>query len=339
MDGARKRERCLVTVMHTVNRFTNWTPFRISHDERGNTVDWFYLGDIRFDDPFYGDTMQRCANHPFNLLFQRNTPIGALDESTNGERCLPPSGMLFHFSRCGSTLVSRALNDRRDTLVLSEAGPINDILQLSRSDQTLTPAQTRAHLSSLVRTLGRTHDDLEQHLFLKLDAWHVHNHAILTQTFANTPSFFLYRDPLEVVVSHLRTESFMMSPANAPATLEMTVQEAVKLPRELLIVHVLARILSAALNGAFEPQQLLHYRELPQAIYTRIAPAFGLPVDDSDRRNLELLSRYHAKRPHEIFAGDAEEKQSVASPQLRELVDEHLRPLYDELETRRLASS
>ncbi len=334
MVGACSWEQYLVTIVHTVNRFTNWTPFCISHDEQANAVDWFYRGDIRFDDPTYGDTMQRCANHPFNLIFTRKTPLDALDECTQGERSLPPAGFLFHLSRCGSTLVSRAFNHRRDTLVLSEAGPINDVLQLSRRDPSLTHEQTRSHLFNLVRALGRTRDAQERHLFIKLDAWNVHNHAAITQTFAHTPSFFLYRDPLEVVVSHLRTESFMMSPANAPATLEMTVQDAVKIPRELLIIRVLARILSAALTGIFEPHQLVNYRELPDAINSRIAPAFGIEIADPDE--LALLSRYHAKRPHETFTADAEEKQAVASPQLRELVNEHLRPLYDELEARRL---
>ena len=72
-------------------------------------VDWGCLGKERFTDPLFEQTIDVCLRHPFNLLFRHQTPIELLGEVAATFPMVPPSGFIFHLSRCGSTLVSQML--------------------------------------------------------------------------------------------------------------------------------------------------------------------------------------------------------------------------------------
>ena len=96
----------------------SWAPAQIRWTPSGPLVDWCHLGDLRFADPFFEQTIERAMAHPFNLLFRRATSLAAMGEPAQPE--LKPAGLIFHMSRCGSTLVSRMLAASPENMVLSE---------------------------------------------------------------------------------------------------------------------------------------------------------------------------------------------------------------------------
>ena len=49
----------------------------------------------------------------------------------DSEPSLDPAGMIFHLSRCGSTLVSRLLGTLPGVVVVSEPAPLNALLGLA----------------------------------------------------------------------------------------------------------------------------------------------------------------------------------------------------------------
>ena len=70
------------------------------------------------------------------------------------------------------------------------------------------------------------------------------------------------------------------------------------------------------------------YRELPDAVWTRIAPFLGVELGDGEIALLREEARYHAKDPvRRLFTGDAPE-QRAPSDALRALAAEYLEPLY-----------
>ena len=92
-------------------------------------LDWCRLGGRRFTQPFFDETISACLQRPFNLLFRRLTPIDALLEWQERSPAVPPSGFIFHMSRCGSTLAARMLAASPRNIVLSEADPIDSVLR------------------------------------------------------------------------------------------------------------------------------------------------------------------------------------------------------------------
>jgi hypothetical protein len=87
-----------------------------------------YLGARRFTDPFFAQTINPCVRHPADA-FRHQTPLENLGEIVASQPGCRPTGFIFHMSRCGSTLLSQMLAAALENIVLSEAGPIDDILR------------------------------------------------------------------------------------------------------------------------------------------------------------------------------------------------------------------
>ena len=85
----------------------HWTPIRFDFSGPAPTVDWADLSAERFVEPFFDQTVARWASGPHARPLVRTglEALVALDD----EPSLEPAGMIFHLSRCGSTLVSRLL--------------------------------------------------------------------------------------------------------------------------------------------------------------------------------------------------------------------------------------
>ncbi len=96
-----------------------WIPFYL---KRG-LAHWGYMGRERFVEPFFQSTVQKLAARPFNQVFCQQTGLDALVERAATHPGLPLRGLVFHMSRCGSTLAAQALAALPDTVVLSEPPP------------------------------------------------------------------------------------------------------------------------------------------------------------------------------------------------------------------------
>jgi hypothetical protein len=289
--------------------FAWWFPVRIYRAESGLRVQWFRRDHgLRFEDRYFHETVARAAKRPFNLAFYRDTPVDTLHSVAASSDALPLHGLIYHLSRCGSTLVSSAFGARSDVLMLAEPGPVNDALTIADVDD-----RGRIELvRDLVRVLSRPQRAEQRACVIKLDAWHVRFIPLLEAAFSQVPWIFIHRDPREVLVSHLRLTSFMMSAVNAPAATGMALIEAVRVPREEYCASVISTLLDAVRARAPEAKHLVAYGELPDAIWTRIGPAFGLPFDARGIERVKRDAMMHAKEPTRPFAPDGAEKMEAA---------------------------
>ncbi len=118
-------------------------------------------------------------------------------------RPLEPAGLIFHLSRCGSTLVSRLLGTLPGVVVVSEPSPLNALLGL---DPDRVDGATLVRLVRLlVRALGRRRHGDEQHLVLKCTSWNIRRREILAAAFPETPWVWVQREPAHVAASLLAT--------------------------------------------------------------------------------------------------------------------------------------
>jgi hypothetical protein len=303
-------------------------PIRVHRDERGWLVDWCRLGERRFTDPFFEETVRRCRADPINAEMREPTNLDELPEEDANR--LPLSGLIFHLSRCGSTLVSQSFATGEETVVISEAAPIDDVLRAPD----VTDAWRIGRLRAIASALGRKRRRAERHLVVKLDAWHALSIPLVERAFPGVPWFFVYRDPVEIMVSHQRSASRFLSPVNAPSLFGIELADAVQMPPEEYRACILARICQSVAGFNPTPAQLVSYTELPGAIERRIAPAFGIELGPQAR----LAVRFDAKRPEREFVADGEEKRRSASPAIEEAVRRVVAGPYARLEALRTAS-
>jgi hypothetical protein len=295
-----------------------WAPVRV-HERERPVVEWCWLDGIAFDEPFFVQTVERAFRTPFSLLFRQETPIDALAGLEPG---LAPSGLVLHGSRCGSTLVARMLGSVPRHLVLSEPPPVDQVLRLHAAEEDRV-----RWLRAVVSALGRPRTG-ERAYVLKLDAWSTRSLGTLRAAFPDVPWVFLFRDPVQVLASHLRQRGAHMVPgAIDPGLFGFEPGEVERIPPEEYCARVLASIYRAALEHRDEDALFLDYSQLPEAVADRILPAFGLDCDEDDLARMREATGLDAKNPSLPFAPEP----LPVPPAFRDAAERWVRPVYDEL--------
>jgi hypothetical protein len=274
--------------------FAGWIPFRIRTDTSPPVVDWCDLGEISFAEPFFEQTVQRCLGRASRTSDVRTTPIETLIERGTARPGIAPTAFIFHTSRCGSTLVSQMAAALPRTIVISEAPPIDHILRAQ------APESDRLEwLRALLSVLGQPRRGDERYLFVKFDAWHILDLAIVQRAFPGVPSVFLYRDPAAVVASQLRMPGLHMVPGLVdPSLISLDLAAVLQLDRNEYVGRMLAAIYEAGLVFARNGRvRLMNYRELPEGASTKLLEWCGLTgcVDVRDR--LMGVAQFDAKTP------------------------------------------
>ncbi|MBZ0091999.1 MAG: sulfotransferase [Sulfuricellaceae bacterium] len=313
--------------MTVEDSFAGWIPLFLSARGGRAAVEWGYMGGERFTEPFCHDTLQKLASRPFNRLFRRHSGLDLLLERAHGHPGLPLKGLVFHMSRCGSTLAAQWLAALPDSVMLSEPEPLDTLLQWPPHDGGTETVR------ALLAALGQPRREGDRRLFLKTDCWHMAHIDRLLAAFPGTPWVFLYRDPLEVLVSHRRMPGWHFVPDSMAG-------HGLHPPDELRsypLGHG-AWILSVVLEQARQAMVrhgnglLLNYSELPEALEARIAGHFGVDLSDLEQEPLRAVSRRHSKQGHAVFQADATEKRAAADMEILELAARWLDEPYQLLE-------
>lgn len=304
--------------------FEGWLPIRVWQEAGQWQVDWCWFGDTRLHQPFFRDAVEDALRLPFNQAFRRKTALSTLADWQACSPGLTPSAFIFHASRCGSTLVSQMLARLDNHIVISEPPPLDALL---RSD--LPAVERRAAIKGLLSAYGQCRRGVEQRLVIKLDAWNIGELPLLRECFPEAPWLFLYRDPLEIAVSHLRRPGVHMVPGMIGAS--VLDDEFPFSGREDYIARRLGQLLASGLAQcqAFGGWAV-NYSELPQAMAGRLAAFFALDIEQ--RRQVFAAVGQHAKQPSQVFVGDGDDKRREASALLHERVERCAREPYEALE-------
>lgn len=312
-----------------------WMPIRLYWQQSRALLDWCYLGERRFTEPFFEQTLDECLRRPFNQLFRHQTPIEILSELQEVEPGLYPTGFIFHMSRCGSTLVSQMLAALPQNIVISEAGTIDSVLRASYLNGGVTGEQQLEWLRRVVSALARRRHEYERNLFIKFDSWHTLSMPLILRAFPGVPWIFVCRDPAEVIVSHLRHPSGRMLSGMAEThLLGLEMETMARMPLEEYCAMVLSRICETALrHQANGNATIIDYRQLPEAVCSLLPDVFHVTYPESDLDLMRRASRLNAKAPSTLFAGDTEAKRRETTGAVREAADKWVGSLYQRLET------
>lgn len=314
-----------------------WLPIGAAWQHGQLYVEWSYFGDQRLREPFYEGSVQRSLFKPFNRLFRYWTPIAKLADWLQAHPALRPDGFIFHMSRCGSTLVSQMLAALPQHLVISEASPIDAVVRARHARPDLSEEQHAKWLGWMIGALGQPRCGDERHYFIKLDCWHTLALPLFRRAFPDVPWVFMYRDPVEVLVSQLRMPGMQMIPGVLGADV-LGIEPASGMPKpEDHCARVLAKICVPVLqNHSSGAALLVNYPQLPQALWTAIMPHFGVPCSERDRVTMSEAARYDAKTPSFEFSSDSLAKQHEATTAVRAVADQRLGDLYRRLEALRV---
>jgi Nif11 domain len=325
------RERGELTTIQV--ELEGWIPIRVGQRGTQTVVEWCYRGTRRFAEPFFEQTVAACLRHPFNKLFRYQSPIGALSEPITTQPSLSPSGFIFHMSRCGSTLIAQLLASLPQAIVIAEAEPIDAVLRAHFRDPTVSDEQRCAWLQWVFGALGRRRDPQEQFLFIKFDSWSVMDLPLIQRAFPGVPWLFVYRDPIEVMVSHATMRGSQMVPGMIePALLGLDASEIPRISLDEYCARTLASICGAAAQyGQAGDGRFVNYRQLPEVVWSSLLDFFGVTHTTVDVDRMRHVAQFHAKSPSTPFVGDASAKRHAATDDLRRLADQWVQRRYQRL--------
>jgi len=325
---ARRSDRKPSGINCEVSDRREWLPARVAKTDGKVVVEWFHIGNARLTDPFFEDSIKKRRRVPFSLVFRPTTDIEMLKELPVG---IPPTGFIFHMSRCGSTLVSQMLAALDANIMVAEAPPIDEVLSISRNIKGDSDSAGVDLLRSVINAFGTRRFPQEKHLFIKLDSWAILDFDVIQKAFPDTPWIFLYRDPVEVVVSHMRQPGMQMIPGVVHAFDDLVDKDGPNVSREEYCARVLERVCSDAVAQASCNGLFVDYGELPSAFH-EIVRHFRVDFTPDQMATMMHTTQFDAKTPQMFFKPDSEEKQRQATHKVRESCN-RLAPLYERLKS------
>jgi hypothetical protein len=311
-----------------------WLPIRGWRRDGEWRLDWCWFGEQRLTRPFFRDDVDLSLRLPFNQAFRRETTLDALLDWQAARPGVVPGAFIYHASRCGSTLMAQMLAGLERNIVLSEPPPLDSLLRAHFLDPAVQGRQPQ-WIRALLSAYGQRRLGVEERLLIKLDAWNVFEAPLLHALYPDTPRIFLYRDPLEIVVSQRRQPGMHSVPGFlGPSALDFSEEEAQAMPPLEFVSRSIGRILEQGLELCRRYGGVpVNYSELPDALWGRLAPLFG--VREADVPRMREIAAFDAKQPAMWFSADSQRKREAADDQVRKAVECWAREPYESLEALR----
>lgn len=310
----------------------SWLPYNIRYDQTQLVVDWCNSADAQLKDPFFDQTIHRLLRYtPYasqSTLFETLAIINSKNASSK------PAGFIFHMSRCGSTLIAQMLASLQQFVVFSEPAILEALLRSTYSPTTVPDEQKQWLLQNIIQAfLG--YKAAQQDAFIKFSARAILDYQLITRTYPSVPGIFIYREPVEVLVSLIGNQANRLPPGLDKANLLNDDSQAISKMRP---VEFWARVIANQCAAAIEMyscSQLLfvNYSQLPEMVWTDIVNFFGVTLSAEDVEQMQKVLTRNSKEPGKPFFNDSSNKRDAATREIYELVDHFVRPYYDHLET------
>ena len=310
---------------------SHWVPVALSVEDDTPYLHWGDLGEIAFKEAFFDDTIRRWSQHGSTRVSRtRLDDLATLASDTLD----PPRAIIFHSSRCGSSLTGRLLSEIPGMQVISEPAPVNSLLIdcHARYD----PAALAQALGKLVRVIGRARSSGHRQFILKTSSWNVRYHALFRAAFPSVPLVWIHRRPAETLASLLRKPAGWMDVQQSPpfpdALFGIASEEAGCLSRGEFCARALTSLFASASRAVEGTMFVLNYADLPHTVWTDLMPFLGITLDCDLIARMRHMAGFDAKAGTPTpFRGSCPE----LSPDEAALLGHDVDRLYQRIEGRR----
>jgi hypothetical protein len=318
-----------------------WCPVDAVISQNQPAIEWMDLRGVDFREPFFDETLARV--HSAEKRQQVATRIDMLLQFEKVCDGLLPSGFIFHSSRCGSTLVANACRSLKDSIVIAEAPVIDKLITRFFTDAPPGSAKELLYMVLLrasVSALGQRWKGDECRYFVKLACTSTLQIGRLRSIWPDVPFVFLYRNPVEVIVSNLRSFPDWMraevNPAVAAAIVGVEEDRVASLDAEEYCARSLGRFF-AAVDANFDASvKLINYEQLSFDSLIAILNFFGVEPTSDEADAISKVSRLYSKdlTRTAAFEDDSAQKLSAASEDLWLAAERWAQSPYERLNAR-----
>lgn len=286
-----------------------WLPYKLRKSDPVS-IQWIFRGEKTATEPFFEDTINVIRGYMENsrIMDHISSPADMIRLSDSVDS-VPPTAIIFHVSRCGSTLLSQLLAMDKEHISLSEVPVFDSILRSRYNFPDLIEGWEDQALRAAVKLHGVRLHQVESSYFIKTDCWHIFYYEQLRRLYPGIPFILLYRSPAEVLRSQQKRRGMQSVPGIVePGVMRLTVAEAQTTNLDEYFSRVLENILIEFCEVALaDPLAIpLNYAQGMDEVYKQTLLVAGL--DPAIKMNQEILDRlkYHGKYPGETFSGEDE---------------------------------
>lgn len=303
---------------------------------------WMDVGEARLKEPFFQQTVDRLrAENP--ECEERFTEFDTLVQLEKTFDSVAPTGFIFHSSRCGSTLLANACRAITDAIVLSEPPAVDKLVARFITDADEHGTKEKLYsifLRIVVKALGQRRTGQERHFFIKFACCSVSRIHSIRRIWPNVPWVFLYRDPVETIVSNMQNCPAWMLDRDRRVLASIIGSShcaIAKMSAEELCARSLASFYSTAHLVANDHTLLLNYNQLSLAEISDALQFFGVRPTATEMETIARQSQTYSKTTEaRAFAADSAAKQHAASALVREMAEKWAAQPYQLLEQKRL---
>ncbi len=284
----------------------DWIPYKFVTVNDTLCCRWLYLGNIAFTAPFFDETISKCRSLPENskLISSLSSPAVLPGWAAQADSIIP-TAIIFHISRCGSTLVSQLLALQQANIVLSEVPFFDELLRQGKKEKNPDILQL---IKAAVELYGTKRNEQHRHLFIKADSWHIHYYKELRQLYPDVPFILLYRKPDEVLRSQQKNRGMQAVPGLLePEIFGFDRDEILRISLDEYMAKVIETYLLAftKILAADRLAIPVNYNEGTVAIVNKIAAATGIAISAAEMEAMQQRAGFHAKYPGQVFAEPA----------------------------------
>lgn len=298
--------------MENINHpLSNLIPYKLIEKDNDVYFEWIYLADIKYAEPFFEETISKCKSHAYNSQsFKIVSTIENLIDWSKELISVELKSLVFHVSRCGSTMLSQSLATSSENIMISEAPIIDEIL---RSD-TFNLEKKAALLKAVIALLGQKRFPEQNNLIIKLDAWHIFNADFLRSVFPEIPFALLYRNPIEVLKSHQKRTGMHMVPNALPShVFGISAKEIDEISFQQYGGLVLEKYFQGFLNFYERDQNVtkLNYNEGMKNVIEKFISFINVDYNSDELEKMYERLNKHSKNENAVFKGDSFKEESL----------------------------
>ena len=262
---------------------------------------------------------------------------------------IPPHGVIFHETRCGSTLTanllagfapskSRVYSESPPPLAALEAGNvrlIQDVFYL------------------MGRRPASSGDPKQYYQFYKIQSVGTMYIDRFTEALPDTPWIFLYRDSVEVLQSHVEgtgeacTRYYYSNREQFPSTQQVIDDARLTMESITLLQYCAAHLAGLSLSAVQEHQRsgrrkgrFVNYNQLPDIMWESVLPEeFGVSVNKRHIKNMQRIAGVYSKgrqgiaKSNQEWKEDSSRKLSAASQPVLDAAELLMRRIFDQMES------
>lgn len=300
--------------------------------EGGCLVYFADIGETPLKEWKYIYTIERLAGeNAIDDMFV--TDLALLERDDAAGDGISPTGLIFHVSRCGSTLFTKALARSSANLCVNQGGPLQEgfwaaVTDHWRHDPEINERNLKM-FRNLVLLMTRKRCPEYRRSFVKFISWNIIYQEFIRAAFPDAAPLFIYRNPVEVIATVLQETTAVLRAKGTRQAYMLTrlpPEDTAKMSDVEYLAHCYACYFEIALNaGEASGLHIVNFKQLrhPESFSDVLSRGLNLRPDASELSQMREQYHYYSKDDSDktVYTGDSDDLLEILGADDRRLIE------------------